>query len=380
MANRNNQSDYKSSNKKWAGFWAGAIALIIVVAILAGVMGWRTTGFKDWTFGFGSPTISAPDDKPDNIDNTTNDNNLIIAPETGASALSYSLEPLTEKASDGSVKVVKDSYTITITYTPSYLKGVKIDWSANWVNASNVWVAGRQVSDFVSIAPTDEYGLTAEIRTDNAFAEQIRVKAAAHSNPEVNISFYLDYLQSVTCSSPSIGCTDFSDGFSFDTEINLGTGTTLGAFEVMSLDLTVSDEFEADFKSRLNFSVKLKSSVDLNSYLDIETQIQPLDDRTLFVIEGQELEWEWFFLEFDSYTQEQKNAIYYAWFNTWLDGNYQNKGNIDLSVKVYYTYLGVNICTLNGTELIARGQLSGDTAGSEIKVSSLGGAYNLVFY
>ena len=58
MANYNGKS-----GKKWAAFWTGAIAFIIIMSVLAGLIGWRTSGYKDWTFGFGAPTVSTPDGK-----------------------------------------------------------------------------------------------------------------------------------------------------------------------------------------------------------------------------------------------------------------------------------------------------------------------------
>lgn len=58
---------HTQSGKKWGAFWTGFIAFVIILSVLAGVIGWRTGGFKDWTFGFGNPGASVPEN-PDNQD------------------------------------------------------------------------------------------------------------------------------------------------------------------------------------------------------------------------------------------------------------------------------------------------------------------------
>ena len=66
MANKNKQ-------KKGIGaFWIGLICFVLVAAVLAGLTGWRTSGFKDWTYGFGSPRAPLPDDT-DNPDDENKD-------------------------------------------------------------------------------------------------------------------------------------------------------------------------------------------------------------------------------------------------------------------------------------------------------------------
>lgn len=161
MANKKNkQSNYKSSNKKWSAFWIGAIAFIVIAVTLIGLTGWRTSGFKDWTYGFGSPAVSLPDDSQDKPDDGNTDDKPSDEDNKGnVAAGGLSLMTARIAVEDYPIydipEGVKSADEISIITTPE--KG-KFDWAIlhlDWENPDSEWASGKDVISFVQLYCTN---------------------------------------------------------------------------------------------------------------------------------------------------------------------------------------------------------------------------------
>lgn len=201
MTNRNMQS-----GKKWAAFWTGAIVFVIIVAVVAGVIGWRTSGYKDWTFGFGTEA-SKPDDK------TPDDGNIVTGADGGAviseiennglMLLSAEL-PRSAYAANGVSEQAEKAFTLTVTVTPAEADDKSIDWSSHWVDTTGAWVIGKQTSDYITITPKSDGATEAIVSCKEAFGQTIIIEAKSRANPRATASATCDYRKKLTASTYTI--------------------------------------------------------------------------------------------------------------------------------------------------------------------------------
>lgn len=147
--------------------------------------------------------------------------------------------------------------TLTATVTPAELaQYIKVDWAVSWQNAESEWAMGKTVTDYVTITPTTDGALTAEVECKKSFGEKVVVSVAVRGNetmcaecvcdyqirPEY-VDFVLWHSRSISPRSESIRLyadsdytgnpeiwlthDDFLNGFRFDYDGFVGTGTIL---------------------------------------------------------------------------------------------------------------------------------------------------------
>ena len=251
MANYNGKS-----GKRWAAFWTGATAFIIIMSVLAGLIGWRTSGYKDWTFGFGAPTVSTPDDKDkpdDGTDEIDTDNSFLVSTDKNNSLMRLAVTP---------TNAIPESYTITATVKPDNATIKDVDWALKFKDASSAWASGKNCEDFVVLS-TSLYGGSATIRCKAAFGEQIILTATAKGTPTVTANCTLDYVKRVENTSITFNQSRFYIGEDVerhyvDMSYTLGVGTLEGTFVwedsdgvtvCTTADLTASTYYEAFYKA-----------------------------------------------------------------------------------------------------------------------------------
>ncbi|MDE6441895.1 MAG: hypothetical protein K2L12_03965 [Clostridia bacterium] len=136
---KNNQS-----SKKLSAFWIGLIVFLIIATIMAALMGWRTSGFTDWTYGFRSPIASTPDNPntPDNPDNSGDSSDFggIMLMSMQIPREMYRSYGIPDEVEEGATEV---SAKIDGRY--DYL-----EWSVAWENPDSEWASGRNIDDFLS--------------------------------------------------------------------------------------------------------------------------------------------------------------------------------------------------------------------------------------
>lgn len=229
----NELQEHKTSDKiKWI---LTLIAFIAVGIMLTGIiLGWFEKK-----------------DKPEKQD----ENQIVVTPQESKTAMRLNAS---RAAASG------NSYTITATVTPSDATNTNIDWSIAWKNGSSAWASGKNVSDYVTVAPD---GNSATVTLKNAFSEQAIITAASESNPEVTATCTVDYVERLSIPHGNAymdvkriyqnGNTDQT--FSFGSSLNIkaivqysGVGTVRGDVEFGQLKIAIDDGMREYISSRVS--------------------------------------------------------------------------------------------------------------------------------
>lgn len=89
-------------------------------------------------------------------------------------------------------------YRLTATYEPDSASEILMDWSVNFKNPSSSWASGKTVTDYVTVTPTADGALTADVQCLKDFGEQIIVKVANRFNPEIYATATCDYVARIS--------------------------------------------------------------------------------------------------------------------------------------------------------------------------------------
>lgn len=96
----------------------------------------------------------------------------------------------------GIMPIAESAQQVTATVTPAGAEDAVIDWSVAWKSgASGQWGNGKTVTDYVTVTPTEDGALTANVSCLQAFGEQIILTAAIRGNASVKGTATVDYVQ-----------------------------------------------------------------------------------------------------------------------------------------------------------------------------------------
>ena len=90
-----------------------------------------------------------------------------------------------------------DGITLTATVSPETADNKAVDWNVAFVNPSSSWASGKTVTDYVTVTPTSDGALTANVNCLKAFGEQIKVTVTSRVNPEAKAECMLDYARRI---------------------------------------------------------------------------------------------------------------------------------------------------------------------------------------
>ncbi len=177
---------YKSnSNKFWTGFLA--VLLVLVIAGTAALVGVLSDGFKNW-------------DKfktnEEQTEETADDGGAVIneGESNGVKVMSAKIAP-ENYAANGISPMAETAYQLTATVTPQEATEKAVDWSVAFVNPSSEWATGKTVTEYVTVTPTADGALTANVECLQAFGEQIKVTVTSRSDESKTASCTVDYAQ-----------------------------------------------------------------------------------------------------------------------------------------------------------------------------------------
>lgn len=165
---------YKSnSNKFWTGFLA--VLLVLVIAGTAALVGVLSDGFKNWDkFKTDDEQTEQPAD--DEQEETADNGGAIIGESVGSGVKVMSAKIAPENyAANGVSAQAETAYTLTATVLPEKASNKAVDWAVSFVNPSSAWATGKTVTDYVTVTPTADGALTANVECLQAFGEQIKV-------------------------------------------------------------------------------------------------------------------------------------------------------------------------------------------------------------
>lgn len=117
--------------------------------------------------------------------------------EHGIKLMSAKITP-SDYAVNGISPTAETAYTLTATIEPSNADNKEVDWSVAFVDPSSSWASGKTVTDYVTVTPTLDGALTANVECKQAFGEQIKVTVTSRENANASASCMVDYAQRVT--------------------------------------------------------------------------------------------------------------------------------------------------------------------------------------
>ncbi len=154
----------------------------------------------------------------------------------------YGISPMAESAQQ-----------LTATITPSNASNKTVDWSVAWVNSSSTWASGKTVTDYVTVTPTSDGALTANVECKQAFGEQIKVICTSRDNENAKAECNVDYAKKVNFVGVKLNTMRENYSAQLDSKKSLfyiafdfSSNTSYGNFELTPYysDYTIDDTFE----------------------------------------------------------------------------------------------------------------------------------------
>lgn len=243
-----------------------AILLVVVIAGAAALVGVLSDGFKDWT-------KFQPDEQTEQMDETADNGSAIIGESVGNGVKLMSAKiPVAEYAANGVSAQAETAYTLTASVYPEKYASAGVDWSVAFANtdSENTWGDNKTVTDYVTVTPTSDGALTANVECVAAFGEQIIVTCTSRNNTSVSATCTVDYQQKF---NPvlKIGGEIVEDGSIIPVTVDLSTEFGNNIFFEF---LTHSDIYTIPFDEdeQIDFST---SSVDVKFPANLNGEVMP---------------------------------------------------------------------------------------------------------
>ena len=188
---------HKRSDKvKWV------VSFLLIFVLLAGLIGAWVLLLK--------PEESAPEQNEGGAIITEGEGN-------GIKLMSAKIAP-EDYAANGISAMAETAYQLTATVTPENATDKAVDWAVAFVNPSGEWATGKTVTDYVTVTPTADGALTANVECLQAFGEQVRVTVTSRDNTSVKANATVDYTQKLKGVNATFGSTLLWNGMkkSFD--------------------------------------------------------------------------------------------------------------------------------------------------------------------
>ena len=261
MAYRNN------SSKFWTGFLA--VLLVLVIAGAAALVGVLSDGFKNWDKF-----------KPD--EEQTQEGGAVITEgeSNGIKLMSAKISP--ENYADyGISPMAETAYQLTATITPENATNKAVDWTIAWS-----WVNGKTVTDYVTVTPTSDGALTANVECLQAFGAQVKITVTSRDNTSVKATATVDYTEKLSSVKATFGSTVLTDGMtkSFDLDAS-GQPAEAWKFDYTTSAHTIADEYTTTVKISFADGVSAVESavgVEFTWASETITSGMPSFDKTFF--------------------------------------------------------------------------------------------------
>ena len=179
-----------SNKAKWA---ATAIAIVLAfVAIAAAFVGIFSDGFTNWD-------KFKPEEEQTE---TAGLGGMVVGESVGSGVKLMSTTISTADYDDYGISPMAESaQMLTATITPSSATNKEVDWSVKWKNPSSSWASGKSVTNYVTVTPTSDGALTANVECKQAFGEPVQVVCTSRQNSEASATVQADYAKRIVSGS-----------------------------------------------------------------------------------------------------------------------------------------------------------------------------------
>lgn len=250
-------------SKKQKNIGVKALCSVLIVLLLATIgIAIPSKGFTDWSkFKHNKPQVEQPD-KPGDDQKPSGDAVVIEQIEASGILLSAAIASADESG-------VTQRFTATI--TPSDATNQQVNWSVAFKNAGSEWANGKNISDYVTVTPTSDGSLYADVTCKAAFGEQIILTVTSRDNAEAKATATVDYRKKVIACEIKLNGSD-SDVVDFSLA---GTSYNITATPVMSVgtlgneqSVSISGRRNAEWYNGVHASLKLSQDNNLSDDFD----------------------------------------------------------------------------------------------------------------
>lgn len=214
------------------------LALIIVAGVITGVVFWQKGNIV-----FNPVEQEQPNDEED-------DGGAVIEEGEASGMKLMSMKIAPENYDEYGISPMADTaYQLTATITPDNATNKAVDWTIAFVNAESEWATGKTVTDYVTVTPTADGALTANVECLQAFGEQVRVTVTSRDNTAVKANATVDYTEKLSAVKATFGSTVLSNGMtkSFDLDAS-GQPAEVWTFDYTTSAHTIADEYTTTVK------------------------------------------------------------------------------------------------------------------------------------
>ena len=145
--------------------------------------------------------------------------------------------------------MAETAYQLTATITPENATNKAVDWTIAFVNAESEWATGKTVTDYVTVTPTADGALTANVECLQAFGEQVRVTVTSRDNTSVKANATVDYTEKLSAVKATFGSTVLSNGMTKSFNLSAsGQPAEVWKFDYTTSAHTIADEYTTTVK------------------------------------------------------------------------------------------------------------------------------------
>lgn len=167
-------------------------------------------------------TVTTDENEADSK-NTTGGAILETGTENGMKIIKTKLMS-SEYESYGVSSAAETAYTLTATVTLEDTADKAVDWSVGFVDPKSTWAEGKRATDYVTITPETDGGLTATAACTGAFAAQIEIRVTLRSNTAATANCLVDYVKKINKVTLGLGA-DSPDTEHRGHSLRIGTAT-----------------------------------------------------------------------------------------------------------------------------------------------------------
>lgn len=203
---------------------------------------------------------------------------VISAGENSGISLKSMKIPAAQYAEYGISPMADTAYQLTATVMPENATDKTVDWTVDWTapphSGTNIHsVAARDISytieggqqhsggstqgnttevpvtDYVTVTPTSDGALTANVECFKAFGTKIKVTVTSRDNPNAKANCTVDYAQKLQGVKATFGSTVLTDGMTKTFDLSQsGQGAESWKFDYTASACTIADEYTTTVK------------------------------------------------------------------------------------------------------------------------------------
>lgn len=142
------------------------------------------------------------------------------------------------------------AYALTASIFPFDAINKTVDWSIDFKNKTSSWAQGKTVTDYVTLSPTSDDGLTVNVECKKPFGEQIIIKCTSRDNHSAFANCTVDYAKKITDFYVTVGDIKMTDDTRICMEVSdnvRGEGGNI-KFHYTYSDYTINDTFTISYQ------------------------------------------------------------------------------------------------------------------------------------